>query len=387
MKSYKNFLCFMLVITMLLVPLAGCGSKNDNSADAAASADPTETAGTDNPSEEPVNDTSADNTAFSYSEGIDENGFFEGITALDYVEIFDYKALTIPSDLHQISEDKLQAEIDNILTYYSTKEQVTNRAVVDGDTVNIDYVGSADGVEFDGGSTSGAGTDVTIGVTSYIDDFLEQLIGHMPGETLNVEVTFPDVYQNESLQGKDAVFVTTINYIVETEQPELTDDFVETNLTASYGWKTAAEMKEDISAELKETAIQPFISEYMTNEVTISSVPDKLTEYQEKAMLQYYRDGAEYYSMEFEEFISVMGVSSVDELIESNRDSYLQSAKYTLVAQAVAEDADISVSEDDMVGYFNDYSQYEEKYGLPYLKQIVLFQKVISYIIDNATLE
>ena len=387
MKSYKNFLCFMLVITMLLVPLAGCGSKNDNSADAAASADPTETAGTDNTSEEPVNDTSADNTAFSYSEGIDENGFFEGITALDYVEIFDYKALTIPSDLHQISEDKLQAEIDNILTYYSTKEQVTNRAVVDGDTVNIDYVGSADGVEFDGGSTSGAGTDVTIGVTSYIDDFLEQLIGHMPGETFNVEVTFPDVYQNESLQGKDAVFVTTINYIVETEQPELTDDFVETNLTASYGWKTAAEMKEDISAELKETAIQPFISEYMTNEVTISSVPDKLTEYQEKAMLQYYRDGAEYYSMEFEEFISVMGVSSVDELIESNRDSYLQSAKYTLVAQAVAEDADISVSEDDMVGYFNDYSQYEEKYGLPYLKQIVLFQKVISYIIDNATLE
>lgn len=387
MKSYKNFLCFMLVITMLLVPLAGCGSKNDNSADAAASANPTETAGTDNPSEEPVNDTSADNTAFSYSEGIDENGFFEGITALDYVEIFDYKALTIPSDLHQISEDKLQAEIDNILTYYSTKEQVTNRAVVDGDTVNIDYVGSADGVEFDGGSTSGAGTDVTIGVTSYIDDFLEQLIGHMPGETFNVEVTFPDVYQNESLQGKDAVFVTTINYIVETEQPELTDDFVETNLTASYGWKTAAEMKEDISAELKETAIQPFISEYMTNEVTISSVPDKLTEYQEKAMLQYYRDGAEYYSMEFEEFISVMGVSSVDELIESNRDSYLQSAKYTLVAQAVAEDADISVSEDDMVGYFNDYSQYEEKYGLPYLKQIVLFQKVISYIIDNATLE
>ena len=387
MKSYKNFLCFMLVITMLLVPLAGCGSKNDNSADAAASADPTETAGTDNTSEEPVNDTSADNTAFSYSEGIDENGFFEGITALDYVEIFDYKALTIPSDLHQISEDKLQAEIDNILTYYLSKEQVTNRAVVDGDTVNIDYVGSADGVEFDGGSTSGAGTDVTIGVTSYIDDFLEQLIGHMPGETFNVEVTFPDVYQNESLQGKDAVFVTTINYIVETEQPELTDDFVETNLTASYGWKTAAEMKEDISAELKETAIQPFISEYMTNEVTISSVPDKLTEYQEKAMLQYYRDGAEYYSMEFEEFISVMGVSSVDELIESNRDSYLQSAKYTLVAQAVAEDADISVSEDDMVGYFNDYSQYEEKYGLPYLKQIVLFQKVISYIIDNATLE
>ena len=67
-------------------------------------------------------------------------------------------------------------------------------------------------MEFEGGSTNGAGTEVTIGVTSYIDNFLEQLIGHKPGETFDIKVTFPDPYErNSELSGKDAVFTVTIN--------------------------------------------------------------------------------------------------------------------------------------------------------------------------------
>ena len=93
--------------------------------------------------------------------------------------------------------------------------KITDRAIEDGDKVNIDYVGSVDGVEFEGGNTNGAGTEVTAGGTDYIDDFLTQIIGHMPGETFDVNVTFPDEYPNNpDLAGKDAVFVTTINYIV-----------------------------------------------------------------------------------------------------------------------------------------------------------------------------
>lgn len=86
-------------------------------------------------------------------------------------------------------------------------------AVEDGDTVNIDYVGSIDGVEFSGGNTQGAGADLTIGSGTYIDDFEEQLIGHYIGETVEVNVTFPENYGNEDLNGKDAVFEVTINGI------------------------------------------------------------------------------------------------------------------------------------------------------------------------------
>lgn len=95
---------------------------------------------------------------------------------------------------------------------YSTDTSLT---VEDGDTVNIDYVGTIDGVEFDGGSTGGAGTDLVIGSGNYIDDFEDQLIGSHPGDTVEVNVTFPDDYGNEELNGKDAVFTVTINGIYE----------------------------------------------------------------------------------------------------------------------------------------------------------------------------
>jgi len=86
--------------------------------------------------------------------------------------------------------------------------------VKDGDTVNIDYVGTVDGVEFEGGNTKGAGADLTIGSGMYIDDFEEQLIGAHPGDTVEVNVTFPENY-SEELKGKDAVFKVVINGIYE----------------------------------------------------------------------------------------------------------------------------------------------------------------------------
>ncbi len=121
---------------------------------------------------------------FSYSSEIDDNDFWKNVTALDHVELCDYQNISIPSDVYQITDDAVQTEIDSILEGYATSTQVTDRAVADGDTVNIDYIGTIDGVEFEGGSTEGEGSEVTIGVTGFIDDFLEQLIGHMPGKLL-----------------------------------------------------------------------------------------------------------------------------------------------------------------------------------------------------------
>lgn len=95
----------------------------------------------------------------------------------------------------------------------STFSTDTSLSVKDGDTVNIDYVGSIDGVEFAGGNTNGAGADLTIGSGTYIDDFEEQLIGAHPGDTVEVNVTFPENYGNEQLNGKDALFVVEVNGI------------------------------------------------------------------------------------------------------------------------------------------------------------------------------
>lgn len=89
----------------------------------------------------------------------------------------------------------------------------TSLTVENGDTVNIDYVGSIDGVEFAGGNTQGAGADLVIGSGTYIDDFEEQLIGAHPGDEVEVNVTFPENYGNEELNGKDALFKVVVNGI------------------------------------------------------------------------------------------------------------------------------------------------------------------------------
>ena len=94
----------------------------------------------------------------------------------------------------------------------------------------------------------------------YIDDFLEQLIGHMPGETVNVEVTFPVPYPNNpDLAGKDALFVTEINYTTEYADPEFTDDFVKENLYGTYGLSTVAEVREYIENSIREESITQYI--------------------------------------------------------------------------------------------------------------------------------
>jgi len=332
---------------------------------------------------------------FSLSEGIADNGFWKGIKALDYVEIFNYKALPVPSEVYNLSDEGLQLQINKILADYSSYEQVLDRAVAAGDMVNIDYVGSIDGVEFEGGSTRGLGTDVVAGGKDYIDDFLDQIIGHKPGETVNVEVTFPNNYHVEDLMGKDALFITKINYI--SEYPKLTDKFVLDNLSNIYGWTTADELKDGLRSEFHDIAIQNAIPEYIFNylsyEVPVKSVPDQLIRYQEQVMMSNVKEYADYYNMGLDEFLMMSeGISGVEELIQINRDKNLAMATNSLVLQAVAEDAGFSVSEEDLKKYFtefvgtSDYSEFEMLYGLPYLKQFVLHKKVHDYILENIVL-
>lgn len=113
------------------------------------------------------------------------------------------------------SDSSSDADSVNTETQTDSSDYLTDTSLTieNGDTVNIDYTGSIDGTEFDGGSTNGTGTELVIGSGSYIDDFEEQLIGHHPGETVDVTVTFPQDYGQETLNGKDALFQVTINGI------------------------------------------------------------------------------------------------------------------------------------------------------------------------------
>ncbi len=392
MKFGKSVLCILLSAVLITALISGCTPADSTSSNVSSSSgDDVSSASSDVSS-----DTSEAEfePAFSYSDGLDENGYFAGIKALDYVTLLDYKKIVVPADTSEVTDDEVQIEIDALLAEFTTDKEVTDRDVVDGDTVNIDYVGSVDGVEFEGGSTGGSGTEVTIGVTSYIDDFLEQLIGHKPGETFDVNVTFPEDYGKEDLNGKDAVFVTTINFIVEKENPELTDDFVAENLLLKNGWSTVDEMKAGIKEDLYKVAIDEYIRDRFLEIGEISSLPEEVVKFHEDVYIGVQRQYAEMYGMEFEEFIANYGgTTDVNELLANNAEAIERNAQDTLIIQAIAEQEKLTATDEDVQAYFEenltaeDYPTYETQYGVPYLKQVVMTDKVMDFLQTAVTIE
>ena len=386
MKHIKLLLISLLILSLLA--FAGCGGEKAEEPETPADGE-TPSAGT----ETTDTDDTGDTDAYDYSQGIDVNGKWEGVTALDNVELCQYMGIEVPSDVHTIADADVEAQIADILSSFAEDVQVTDRAIVDGDTVNIDYVGSVDGVEFEGGSTQGNGTTVTIGVTSYIDDFLEQLIGHTPGENFDIEVTFPDPYPNNTdLSGKDAVFNITVNYITESVTPELTDDFVSEKLAAQYGWTTVEDMQTSVYNDLRDEAVKNYLQQYIEANSTVTTVPDTVLDYVQRSMINYFNMYAGQMGMELEDFLtSYTEYESVEDVYEQNREGNLQEAGYFVILQAIAEKEGITAKPTDVEAYFadmgvDDYSPYEEYYGMPYLMQSMLFNKVVSFVAENAVL-
>ena len=326
--------------------------------------------------------------AVNYSLGLTPDGRFEGIAAKDYVTLGQYTSLTYPEEVTSVKEEDIQTRIDSIMSSHTYTNEVTDRAVQDGDTLNIDYVGKVDGVAFEGGSTDGNGTQVTIGVTSYIDDFLEQLIGHRPGETFDIEVTFPDPYENNpDLAGKDAVFTVTVNHIVETYTYELTDDFVADNLQADYGYTSIADMREKIAADLHDTQVYNYMIETVLENCPVSEVPQKLVDNEITITVKQLKYQALQYNMDASTlFTYYYGVADEDAFRTTYEEDIREQISQYLVMMAIAEDAGLIATEQDVKDYFleemdtEDYSEYVKNYGYGYIYRAVTFNNVGNYL-------
>ncbi|MBO5335011.1 MAG: trigger factor, partial [Clostridia bacterium] len=123
------------------------------------------------------------------------------------VKISAYTGMKIEKFAYTVSDADVQAEIDRLLDKKATREEVTDRAAENGDIVTIDFVGTVDGVKFDGGEAEGY--DLVLGSGSFIPGFEDQVVGMNLGEKKDVNVTFPEDYQAAELKGKAAVFAVT----------------------------------------------------------------------------------------------------------------------------------------------------------------------------------
>lgn len=398
-KIFSRSLAAALCAGMAL-SLAACSSTAASSQSAASS----EAAGSEASSAasapvdpDPLAQKAAD---FNYSAALDENGYFTGVRALDYVTLpADYKALSVSAADVQVTDDELQTNLDYILSQFAETEQDTESTIQNGDSVNIDYVGSVDGIEFTGGNTNGQGTTVTAGSTQYVDDFLTQIIGHKPGETFDVVVTFPDGYNDSTdangdpikLAGQEAVFSVTINYIAKSVTPELTDEFVSKNIDPKYG-STVEEFKDTVRKDVADANLEKYVTSYLTqNAVYADELPEAVTEYSSMMVLNYYCGYASAKNQTLTQFIQEnLDADSIQALLDSNKEAIDNQAKRFLLYQALAEDQGLDCTDDDVKAYFEDlgntdYSDYQNFYGTNYLRMNAVGDKAFNNILANVT--
>ena len=164
-----------------------------------------------------------------------------------YVTLGEYKGLAVSVDTVEVDEDEWDTLVNNVYYGNITAENggIMDRAVETGDTVNIDYEGTKDGVAFDGGTAQGY--DLTIGSGTFIPGFEDGLVGVKIGDTVDLPLTFPENY-TEELAGKDVVFTVTVNSV--KRMPELTDDLV--NQITDGEYTDVASNKESVRKDLED---------------------------------------------------------------------------------------------------------------------------------------
>lgn len=328
---------------------------------------------------------------------ITDEGFVEGIKAASIVTLpDDYNNIVVPKSEIEYTEDEWQEEMANQLDSHKIVNSEYAEAIANGDTINLDYVGTVDGVEFEGGSTNGSGSSLEIGSGSFIPGFEDQIIGHKVGENFDIDVTFPEDYSSEELSGKDAVFNITINGVY--EQGEFTDEFVAENLKAYAS--TVDEYRKYIEEKNYEERLDTYIANYLDENSTLSKYPEKYLN-QLKA-LKMYSDQSSYeymnqmyvqmYGYGASSFLEYMGMSQ-EQYDISVIDSAMKAEVSALARQAIAEKEGIRVTEDDMKSYVEEtygedsYDSILESYGKPYIAQTTLDSLVQKYLKSNATVQ
>ena len=321
---------------------------------------------------------------FAYSDGLDENGYWSGIRALDYVTLpEDYASIPLKKADIEPTEEDVQSQIDSLLSQNTTTQQITDRAAADGDTVNIDYVGTVDGVAFTGGTYSGY--SLTLGSGSFIDGFEDQIVGHKPGETFEVNVTFPDGYSDSTdaegnavvLSNKKAVFSVTLNYIL----PELTDAWVEENFSSTDGVHTVEDLRAEYQKMLYQNNLNTAVMDYLLANSTFKDLPKEVTDYQVNQCLNYYYTMAQHYGYDLDSFLqAAAGYNSADDLLDAMSDSITEYAREALLYQAVAEAMDIAPTQEQI----DTYSAYTETYGANYCTMVALMDAVSEALTTGA---
>lgn len=310
------------------------------------------------------------------------------------VKISDYKGLVCEKPNSTVNKDDVEEYLNREREKHSRINPVTDRAVKDGDLVNINFEGFIDGVAFEGGK--GENYDLEIGSKTFIDTFEEQIIGKNIGDEFDVNVTFPENYGKEDLASKPAVFKVKINEINEKILPELNDEFVQdtTEFESLKDYKKEIKSKlttmkkDEADKKMKETVLEALIEKV---EVTI---PSAMIELEIDQKINEFRNGIGAQGLTLESYLNYMG-QSLENMREAYRIICEKQVKGRLALEAVAEEEKIKVSEKDIdaeltriaEAYHIDREKIESIFGEKEKENIIKdlkTQKALDFLVKNS---
>ena len=380
---------FLVIMSLSIMVLAmGCGKKDPASElnNDSATTDTTTVTPTAGAEATPAaGDTAADTAAAAPVR--------EAYEVSDYITLGEYKGLPLTYTKLEVTDADVDAKIKEELQGNATQQEVTDRAVQDGDIVNIDYEGLKDGVAFDGGTAKGY--DLTIGSGTFIEGFETGLIGKKVGEKVALNLTFPEDYSSADLAGKAVVFNVTINSIKTTVVPELTEDYVKDNTdydsVDAYKEAKRAELVKDNEKTMKNEKINNLLTAIVDGS-KISSYPQTLIDYYAYEMESYYTQYASMFGYTLADFLTANKMT--EESFATEKQSYAESrAAQELVLNAIikAEGMELTDQEykDGVANYVKEYNYASEDELFQnatedQIKESLIWEKAVNFILDNA---
>lgn len=274
------------------------------------------------------------------------------VTVAPEVTLGDYKGITVDKQDRTISDADVDAELTKKQESQAELVLKEDGAAEKGDTLTIDYVGTVDGKEFDGGSAKNYALE--LGSNSFIPGFEDQLIGAKAGDEVTVKVTFPEDYQAKDLAGKDAEFKTTVHEIKSKELPALDDDFakdlddedVETLEELKLKIKSDLQAKKDEEAD---DAIQEQAIAKVVDNATIPAIPQAMIDTEVDNQMNQYLGSMQQQGIDPKMYYQLTGTSEADlkKQFASNAESRV---KTNLVLEAVVKAEKIEPTEDQVKG-------------------------------------
>ena len=313
------------------------------------------------------------------------------------VTLGEYKGVSVKKETTVVSDVEVDARVEEERNKQATEIQVEDRAVVEGDTVNLDYAGTVDGVAFAGGTAQDQ--TLKIGSGSFIPGFEEQMIGMNIGEEKDLQVTFPEKYHAEELAGKAAVFHVKVNSITETQLPALDDDFAKD----ISEFDTLEEYKADIRAKLEAQAAEKdnnnftnAVIEKVLENATVE-IPEAMIERQIDSMMRDFEYRLMGNGLKLDDFLKYTG-SDMKAFRENYRGQAEKSVKAHLVLEAIEKAEAIDATQEQIDKQLEAFAAQTGKTveefkaslsesDIEYFKADAIRDNCVKFLADNAKIE